>query len=104
MKKELFVVLIKWLIVWIGIYKQKPVERLIEYVKCNNIRDETIANLITELVKSNGIVISCCRFQTYDVAGKTVGKQKRVAQNFQIKLRMLEHYTIIVLLTNKTLP
>ena len=89
---------------WIGIYKQKPVERLIEYVKCNNIRDETIANLITELVKSNGTAISCCRFQTYDVAGKMAGKQKRAAQNFQIKPRALEHYTIIVLLTNKTLP
>ena len=40
------------------VYQQKPVERLIEYVKCGNIRGETIANLIIESLKSNGIDIS----------------------------------------------
>ena len=36
-------------------YQQKLVERLYEYVKCDNIRGETIANLIIESLKSNGI-------------------------------------------------
>ena len=65
------------------VYQQKPVERLMEYVKCDNIRDETIANLITESLKRNGIDVSYCRSQTYDGAGNIAGKQNRAAQNFQ---------------------
>ena len=35
------------------VYQQKSVERLIEYVKCDNIRGETIADLIIESLTSN---------------------------------------------------
>ena len=62
--------------------QQKPAERLIEYVKCDNIRDETIANLIIGWLKSNGIDVSYCRSQTYDGAGNMAEKQNRAAQNF----------------------
>ena len=65
-------------------YQQKPVERLIEYVKCDNIRGKNIANLIMESLKSsNGIDISYCRSQTYDGAGNMAGKQNGAARNFQ---------------------
>ena len=64
------------------VYHQKSVERLTEYVKCDNITDETIANLITESLKSNGIDISYCRSRTDDGAGNMAGKQNGAAQNF----------------------
>lgn len=35
----------------------KPVDRLIEYVKCDNMRGETIAKLLIESLKSSGIDI-----------------------------------------------
>ena len=35
------------------VYQQKSVERLTEYVKCDNIRGETIADLIIESLTSN---------------------------------------------------
>ena len=64
------------------IYQQEPVETLIEYVKCDNIIDETIANLIIESLKSNCIDISYCPSRTYGGAGNMAGKQNRAAQNF----------------------
>ena len=64
------------------VYQQKSVERLIEYVKCDNITGEAIANLIIELLKSNGIEISCCRSQTYDGAGNMAANQTGAALNF----------------------
>ena len=58
-------------------------ERLIEYVKCDNITGEAITNLIIELLKSNSIdEISCCRSQTYDGAGNMAIKQNGAALNF----------------------
>ena len=50
------------------IYKQKSVERLIEYVKCDNIKGKTIVNLIIESLKSKSVDISYCRVQLYDDA------------------------------------
>ena len=83
------------------VYQQKPVERVTEYVKWNNIRGENIANLIIESRKSNGIDISYCRSQTYDGAGNMAEKQDEAARNSPQKiLRMIKHYIIIVPLTN----
>ena len=48
------------------IYKQKSVERLIEYVKCDNIKGKTIVNLMIESLKSKSVDISYCRVQLYD--------------------------------------
>ena len=64
------------------VYQQKSVERLIEYVKCDNITGEAITNPIIELLKSNGIDISYCRSQTYDGAGNMAAKQNGAALNF----------------------
>ena len=64
------------------VYQQKSVERLIKYVKCDNITGEAITNPIIELLKSNGIDISYCRSQTYDGAGNMAAKQNGAALNF----------------------
>ena len=47
------------------IYKQKSVERPIEYVKCDDIKGKTIVNLIIESLKSKSADISYCRVQLY---------------------------------------
>ena len=87
------------------VYQQKPVEKLIEYVKCDKITGKTTASLIIESLKSNGIDISYCRFQTYDGAGNIAGKQMEQLKISKKKiLRMIEHYIITVPLTNQTLP
>ena len=82
------------------VYQQKPVVRVIEYVKCNNIRGETIAILIAKSLKGSVIGISYCRSQTYVGAENMAGKQNGAAVNFQKILRMIEHYIITVPLTN----
>ena len=80
------------------VYQQKPVDGLIEYVKRNNIRGETIANLIIKSLKSNGIFILLfsdlrwCR-----IFGR---KAKRSSSRFKKKLIVIEHYIITVPLTN----
>ena len=61
-------------------YQQKPVQRLIEYVKCDSITDETIANLITKSLKRNGTDISYVRSWTYNGAENMEGKQNETAQ------------------------
>lgn len=62
-----------------------PVERLLEYVKCGNIRGETIANLIIECLEKIKLNPKNCRSQTYDGAGNMAGKQKGAANQFQVK-------------------
>ena len=64
------------------VYQQKSVERLIEYVKCDNITGQAITNPIIELLKSTGIDISYYRSQTYDGAGNMAIKQSGAALNF----------------------
>ena len=80
--------------------EQKLVERLTEYVKCNNIGGETIANLTIGSLTSNGIDISYCRSQTYDGAGNMAGKQNGAARNFKKRLTMIRYYIIAVPLTH----
>ena len=63
----------------------KPIERLLEYVKCDNIRGETIAELIITSIRKVGLDTDYCRAQTYDGAGNMAGKQKGAARNFQLK-------------------
>lgn len=46
----------------------RPIERLIEYVKCESIRGETIADLIIACIRRVGLRPENCRAQTYDGA------------------------------------
>ena len=45
------------------------VEKLIEYVKCHNIKGNTIEKLITDTGTNVGLKTSLCSSQTYDGAG-----------------------------------
>lgn len=63
----------------------EPIERLVEYIKCENIRGETIAQHIIDCVTKLGLDVNKCRSQTYDGAGNMAGKQKGAAQQFQDK-------------------
>ena len=57
----------------------RPIERLLEYVKCPNIRDETIADLIINLN------IKKCRTQIDDGAGNMARKQQEAADQLKWK-------------------
>ena len=41
----------------------RPIKRLLEYVKCPNIRDETMADLIIKALNEMGLNIKKCRAQ-----------------------------------------
>ena len=63
-----------------------PVEKLLEYVKCENIREATIADLIIDSVTKVGLNPTQCRSQTYDraenIAGGGGGGKKGAARQF----------------------
>lgn len=63
----------------------EPQERLIEYVKCENIAGATIADLIIQRLSNIGLDLSKCRCQTYDGAGNMAGKEKGAANQFRVK-------------------
>ena len=58
------------------------VEKLIEYVKCHNIKGNTITKLIIDTVTNVGLKNSLCRSQTYDGDGNMSGKQKGALNQF----------------------
>lgn len=62
-----------------------PVERLLEYVKCDGITGEEIAEEIIQCLSKVGLDTDKCRCQTYDGAGNMAGKQKGAANQFQLK-------------------
>ena len=62
----------------------KPIERLLEYMKCPNICGATIVNLIIKALNEVGLNIKKCRAQTYDGAGNMVREQQGAAN--QLKL------------------
>ena len=62
----------------------RPVERLLECVKCPNICGATIADLIIKALNEVGQNMKKCRAQTYYGAGNMAGKQQGVAN--QLKL------------------
>ena len=62
----------------------KPIERLLEYMKCPNICGATIVNLIIKALNEVGLNIKKCRAQTYDGAGNMVREQQGATN--QLKL------------------
>jgi len=62
-----------------------PVERLLEYVKCDGITGEEIAEEIIQCLSKVGLDTDKCRCQTYDGAGNMAGKQRGAANQFQLK-------------------
>nr|XP_054760699.1 52 kDa repressor of the inhibitor of the protein kinase-like [Lytechinus pictus] len=60
-----------------------PVERLLEYVKCEDITGKSIADYIIKCVINVGLDPMMCRSQTYDGAGNMAGRQKGAANQFR---------------------
>ena len=63
----------------------RPIERLLEYVKCPNIRGATRVDLIIKALNEVGLNIKKCRVQTYDGAGNMAGKQQGAASQLKLK-------------------
>ena len=62
-----------------------PVERLLEYVKCEGITGEEIALEIINCLSNVGLDTDKCRCQTYDGAGNMAGKERGAANQFRLK-------------------
>ena len=60
-----------------------PVEKLLEYVNCENIIGNTIAQLIIDTLTKAGLDSLMHRSQTFDKAGNMTGKQKGVSNQFK---------------------
>ena len=63
----------------------RPIERLLESVKCPNIRGATIAHLIIKALNEMGLNIKKCRAQTYDDADNMAGKQQGAPNQLKLK-------------------
>ena len=61
-----------------------PVERLFEYVACEDIKGKSIATYIIDILNNTGLDPKNCRSQTYDGAGNMAGKLKGAANQFQV--------------------
>lgn len=62
----------------------KPVERLLEFVQCDQITGDAICNNIVKSLTEAGLDIQFCRSQTMDGAGNMSGKQAGCAARFQL--------------------
>ena len=60
----------------------RPVEKLLEYVRCKDIKGTSIADHLTTTLEDAGLDVMMCRSQTYDGAGNMSGKSKGVAAVF----------------------
>ena len=71
----------------------KPVERLIDFVACEEVTGEAICNSVVQSLESVGLDIGLCRSQTMDGAGNMSGKTKGFAARFaQLSPRAIYHY------------
>ena len=59
-----------------------PVEKLLEYVRCEGIKGTSIANDLITTLKDAGLDVMICQSQAYDGAGNMSGKSKGVAVVF----------------------
>ena len=63
----------------------RSIKRLLEYVKCPNIRGTTIADLIIKALDDVGLNIEKCRAKPYDGAGIVAGKQQEPVNQLKVK-------------------
>ena len=61
----------------------RPVEKLLEYVRCEDIKGMSIANYLITTLKDAGLDVMMCRSQTYNGAGNMSGKSKGAAVVFR---------------------
>ena len=62
-----------------------PVEKLLEYVSCDDIKGSSIATFLIKTLKNVDLDPMICRSQTYDSAGNISGKVKGAAAIFSSK-------------------
>ena len=60
----------------------RPVEKLLEYVRCEDIKGTSIENHLITTLEDAGLDVMMCRSQTYDGAGNMSRKSKGVAAVF----------------------
>ena len=60
------------------------VEKLFEFVQCEDIKGNSIAKYIIDAISNAGLDTKYYRSQTYDGAGNMAGKQKDAAKKFQL--------------------
>ena len=64
------------------IKNSRPVEKLLEYVSCDNIKGRSIATFLINTLKNGNLGPMMCRSQMYDGAGHMSGKLKGAAAIF----------------------
>ena len=57
-------------------------EKLLEFVRCDDVKGANIAEFIMNALNNNGLYPQMCRAQTYDGAGNIAGKEKGAAAKF----------------------
>ena len=72
------------IVVWY-VKDDRPIKRLLEYVKSLYICGTTIADLIIKAVNEMGLNIKTCRAQTYDGAGNKARKYQGSANQLKLK-------------------
>ena len=65
------------------LHNGEPIERLVEYIKCESCTGEAICNAIVHALTSLQLDPKMCRAQTYDGAGNMAGCQNGCAKNFE---------------------
>ena len=63
----------------------RPIEIVLENIKCPNIRGTIIANLNITAVNEVGLNIKKFRFQAYDGSGNMARKQQGAANQLKLK-------------------
>ena len=58
------------------IKNSRPVEKLLEYVSCDNTKGRSVATFLINTLKNGNLGPIMCRSQTYDGAGHMSGKLK----------------------------
>ena len=60
----------------------QAIEKLLEFVQCDDVKGASIAEFIINALNNAGLYPQMCRAQTYDGAGNMAGKEKGAAAKF----------------------
>ena len=65
----------------------QPIESLLEFVPCEDIKGKSIFNYLVEALQGSGLDSNMCRSQTSDSAGNILGKRNGNAAQFCLKTK-----------------
>ena len=63
----------------------EPIERLLEFSPCKNIKAKSIYKYLVKAPQDLGLDYKMCRSQTFDGTGNILGKTQGVAAQFCLK-------------------